>query len=121
MSPVVRRAAPDDTAALTRVLEGALLDVDADRVRARAAAGEALRADADGTTVGALVYDGSSLVAVAVVASWRGQGVGRALVDRAHADAGRLVADCRPTVAGFYEACGFRVYRRGDRGYALRA
>jgi GNAT superfamily N-acetyltransferase len=121
VSVAVRPAAPDETPALARVLEGALLDVDAGRVRASAAAGEALRAGADGTAVGALVREGSYLVAVAVAASWRGRGVGRRLVDRAHDDAGRLVADCRPTVAGFYEACGFRVHRRGERAYALRA
>jgi GNAT superfamily N-acetyltransferase len=118
---VVRPAAPDDLVALMRVLDGALLDVDAEAVRARAAAGEVLRADDDGRTVGVLVRDGPLVRAVAVRPDRRGEGVGRALVDRASAATDRLVADCRPGVAGFYESCGFRVVERAGRAYGLRA
>jgi GNAT superfamily N-acetyltransferase len=117
----VRRAAPDDLVALARVLDGALLDLDAATVRARAAAGEVVRADHDGRAVGVLVRDGRLVLGVAVRRDRRGEGVGRALLDRAAAATERLVADCRPGVAGFYEACGFRVVEREGRAYGVRA
>lgn len=116
----VRRAAPDDLPALMRVLDGAMLDVDAEAVARSADAGESLRADDDGTAIGVLVRDGEFVRALAVRQSRRGEGVGRALVERAAAETERLVADCRPGVAAFYESCGFRVVERGGRAYGVR-
>lgn len=114
----VRRAAADDLAAVLRVVEGALLAVDADRVRERIAAGEVLvAATGAGTVVGALVRDGERVLAVAVARRRRGRGIGRALVARALGATGRLTAAFDPRVRGFYEALGFSV-REGppDRG-----
>ncbi|MFB6169425.1 MAG: GNAT family N-acetyltransferase [Haloferacaceae archaeon] len=121
MSVVVRRATPDDLVALARVLDGALVDIDATTVERRAAAGEALRADDDGRAVGVLVRDGPLIRALAVRRDRRRQGIGAALVERAAAATDRLVADCRPGVAGFYRACGFRVVEREGRAYGVRA
>lgn len=110
----VRRATPDDHVAVLRVIEGALLEVDAGRVRERIDAGEVLVAVAgDGVAgdrvVGALVRDGAHVVAVAVRRRRRRQGIGRALVERALAATGRLTATFDPRVRGFYEALGFEV------------
>ncbi len=116
----VRRAAPDDLPALMRVVDGAMLDVDADAVARSAAAGESLRADDGGTAVGVLVRDGAFVRALAVREPRRGDGIGRVLVERAAAETERLVADCRPDVAGFYESCGFRVVERDGRAYGVR-
>ncbi|MEF8819228.1 MAG: GNAT family N-acetyltransferase [Haloferacaceae archaeon] len=116
----VRRADSANLVALTRVLDGALVDVDATTVESRAAAGEVLRADDDGRVVGVLVREGALIRALAVRRDERGRGVGRALVERAARETERLVADCRPAVAGFYEACGFRVVERGGRAYGVR-
>ena len=119
MSLVVSTADPDDLVALTRLLDAALLDVGAATVERQTAAGETLRADRDGRLVGVLVRDGALLVAVAVRNDHRRTGVGRALVERAAAEARLLVADCRPAVAGFYRACGFRVTERDGRAYGV--
>lgn len=108
----IRLATPDDAAAVLRVVEGALLDVDAARVRGRIETEEGLVAiTGEGTVVGALVRDGERVVAVAVARRRRRQGIGRALVERALADAGRLTATFDPRVRGFYEALGFEVER----------
>ncbi|MFB6301831.1 MAG: GNAT family N-acetyltransferase [Haloferacaceae archaeon] len=108
----LRRATPDDRVGVLRVIEGALLDVDADRVRERIAADEVLVAvTREGTVVGALVRDGEDVVAVAVRRRRRRQGIGRALVGRALRAAGRLTATFDPRVRGFYEALGFEVER----------
>lgn len=116
---VVRRATPDDRVAVLRVVEGALLDVDADRVREGIAAGEVLVAVAGtGTVVGALVRDGAHLVAVAVRRGRRRRGIGRALVERALGTTGRLTAAFEPRVRGFYEALGFEVGARPADGPA---
>lgn len=116
---VVRRATPDDRVAVLRVVEGALLDVDADRVREGIAAGEVLVAVAGtGTVVGALVRDGEHLLAVAVRRRRRRRGIGRALVERALGTTGRLTAAFGPRVRGFYEALGFEVGPRSSGGPA---
>lgn len=119
MSVAVCRADPADLVALTRVLDGALVDVDAGTVESRAAAGEVLRAD-DDRVVGVLVREGALIRALAVRRDRRRQGVGQALVERAARETERLVADCRPAVAGFYEACGFRAVEREGRAYGVR-
>jgi GNAT superfamily N-acetyltransferase len=120
----VRRATPDDAVSLLRVLEGALLDVDPIDVHERVVAGEALVAvpDGDGRThiVGALVRDGVHVEAVAVEPSWRRRGVGRTLVERASAAAGRLTAEFDPDVRGFYAALGFEISEHDGRLWGVR-
>jgi GNAT superfamily N-acetyltransferase len=116
----VSHAGPADLVALMRVLDGALVDVDAETVEHRAAAGEVARADDDGRAVGVLVRDGPLISALAVRRDRRGEGVGRALVEWAATETERLVADCRLDVAGFYEACGFRVTEYEGRAYGVR-
>jgi GNAT superfamily N-acetyltransferase len=110
---MIRAATAEDHDDVLRVLEGALLDVAPERVDASVARGETLVAERT-AAVGALVRDGERVVAVAVTPSLRGRGVGRALVERAHADAGRLVATFDPRVRGFYEALGFAVEPTGE-------
>ncbi|MFB6079526.1 MAG: GNAT family N-acetyltransferase [Haloferacaceae archaeon] len=105
----VRRATPDDYVAVLRVIEGALLAVDAGAVRERIVAGEASVAVAGERVVGALVRDGERIVAVAVRRRRRRRGIGRALIERALASTGRLTATFDPRVRGFYEALGFEV------------
>lgn len=106
----VRRATADDHVPVLRVIEGALLDVDPDRIRDLIAAGEALVAvSGAGTVVGTLVRDGEHVVAVAVHRRRRRQGIGRALVEGALGTTGRLTATFDSRVRGFYEALGFEV------------
>lgn len=135
----VRRATPDDHVAVMRVLEGALLEVDAATVRERieheAVWVAAVGANGDGTdddsserVVGALVVDVPErhgvaprpeeirpnrrhVEAIAVTRQRRGQGVGRALVEGCieATDCDRLSAEFRADVEPFYRALGFDV------------
>lgn len=127
----IRAGDPGDFVAAMRVLEGALLDVDADAVRRRLREGgrpadAVLVAELDGRVVGALVLaDGSNgaegaseaahVEAVAVSRPRRGSGVGRALVEAARERAGRLTADFDSRVRGFYESLGFEIEERDGR------
>lgn len=127
----VRRGDPDDVVSALRVLEGALLDVAADDVRAGLADGRVYVAvdgpdgDEDGASagaapvVGALLHEGGHVAAVAVPRHRRGEGIGRALVEAAAADVATsddpLTADFDPGVRGFYEALGFEIRESGDR------
>jgi GNAT superfamily N-acetyltransferase len=96
-----------------RVLEGALLDVDPRTVRSALGDGEAAGAAVavdGGRVVGAVVWEGSRVVAIAVVPARRGAGLGRALVDRADAaTTGTLTATFDGRVRQFYAALGFEV------------
>jgi GNAT superfamily N-acetyltransferase len=127
----VRLATPDDHVAVVRVLEGALLDVDAATVRERIdreAVWVATVApdEAAERVVGALVLDTPDregvaprpeevrpdrrhVEAVAVTRRRRGQGVGRALVEACVETTGcdRLTAEFRAAVDPFYAALGF--------------
>lgn len=116
----VRRADPSEFVAVMRLLEGALLDVSADRVRAAIDGGEALVAAADGRLAGSLVRDGDRVVAVAVRPGRRGRGIGSALIEAADGDdAGRLLAAFDPSVRPFYESLGFDVRPAAEEGRLL--
>jgi GNAT superfamily N-acetyltransferase len=103
----VREAHPDEHAAVMNVLDGAMLDVDPDRVASDATT--TLVAVENDRVLGALVLDGEGILAVAVRRSRRGQGVGTALVEAAAAGRERLVAEFREEVVPFYESLGFDV------------
>jgi ribosomal protein S18 acetylase RimI-like enzyme len=109
----VRRAEADEYRALMRVVEGALLDVDPETVRAALDDGRALVAVDDGRVVGGLVHEDGKIVAVAVAPGRRGEGLGRTLVDRADAATdGPLTATFDGRVRGFYESLGFEIEER---------
>ncbi|SEA19195.1 Sulfur carrier protein ThiS (thiamine biosynthesis) [Haloplanus vescus] len=105
----VRAATPEDHLDVMRILDGAMLDVDAATVRDRIGTGEVSVAILDDRVVGALVRDGDRVAAVATRKRRRGQGVGTALVSAAAADRDRLVAEFDPRVRPFYESLGFDI------------
>ena len=108
----VRAATPADRAAVANVLDGAALETDPDLLAASLERGETFVAVAgqDGEGVlGALVLDGDRIVSVAVRLRRRGQGIGSALVERALAERGRLVATFDEDVRPFYEKLGFEI------------
>lgn len=118
----VRRADEDDVMSVLRVLHGALLDIESDRVREAIADGEAIVAEDRGWVVGALVLDGNHVEAVAVRRERRTEGLGAALVEAAARDVDEpLTADFRAGVRGFWEALGFDVERDGNRLWGERA
>jgi GNAT superfamily N-acetyltransferase len=119
-SPRIRRGREGDLLDVLGLVEGALLEMGANRLRRRTAAGEVLVAEVDGRTVGALVREGDHVAAVAVHPDRRGAGVGRALIEAALAETGRLTAEFRPEVRPFYEKLGFAVEERGDRLWGER-
>ena len=115
----VRTGTPDDLLAVMRILDGAMLDVDADDVRERLrerTATDAVLVAVDDAVVGALVLEGGHVDAVAVRRSARGDGVGSALVETAAARVdGPLTADFDARVRAFYEAVGFDIETRDGR------
>ncbi|MFB6155931.1 MAG: GNAT family N-acetyltransferase [Haloferacaceae archaeon] len=113
----VRAGTPADHLDVMRILDGAMLDVDAETVRSRLERSPAavLVAECD-AVVGALVLDGTHVDAVAVRRSRRGRGVGTALVEAAAARVdGALTADFDPRVSAFYESVGFEIAARDGR------
>ena len=121
--PTVRAGREGDYPAVMNVLDGAMLDADAGRVRAglegdaEADDGDAesedvtvLMAELDGSVVGALVLDGRRVTAVAVRRSRRDQGVGTALVEAAVERRGRVTAGFDARVRPFYESLGFETW-----------
>lgn len=110
----VRAATLDDLPAVMGVLDGANLEVGAERVRHRTPE-EVLVATEGGRILGALVLDGDEVEAVAVRPGRRGQGIGSALVCAAAERRGRLVAEFDDRVRPFYEALGFEI-DEGDDG-----
>lgn len=123
----VRVAGPNDHLDVMRILDGAMLAVDADAVRGRIGDGEVLVAtrrrddgDAVGPPVGALVRDGDRVRAVATKRRHRNRGVGSALIAAALEARGRLVAAFDPDVCPFYESLGFDIEAAGDGDERLR-
>jgi len=140
----LRHAEPADRVAALRVIEGALLEVDAAAVSAaidadRVVVAEREPGDDRGTRiVGALVLrplDGDApspipgdplhVEAVAVARARRGDGVGAALVIDAARLAGAggreaVTADYRPELRPFYADLGFEVVARDDRLWGRR-
>lgn len=113
----VREARPDEHAAAMSVLDGAMLEADADRVASDAASDPVTLVACEGERVlGALVLDGREVAAVAVRRARRGQGIGTALVEAAAARRDRLVAGFDGEVRPFYESLGFEVEPAGEDG-----
>ena len=110
----VSEARPDEHVAVVNVLDGAMLEVDADRVASDAAT--TLVAREGERVLGALVLDGEEIAAVAVRRSRRGQGIGTALVEAAAVRRERLVAGFDEAVRPFYESLGFEVVPAGEDG-----
>ena len=110
----VRTANPDEVPAVMNVLDGAVLSIAIETVRAGAEAGDTLVAvsgdnETDGRVLGALVLDGTHIEAVAVRRRRRGQGIGTALVKAALDRRDRLTAEFDANVRPFYEALGFDI------------
>jgi len=110
----VRLADADDYLDVMRVLDGAMLSVDAETIRERIDAGTVRVATVERRVVGALVRDGDRVTAVATRRRWRGRGVGTALVSAAAAEQGCLVAAFDPEVRPFYESLGFEIEPTGE-------
>jgi len=109
MTVTVRRAHPDDHLDVMRLVDGAMLSADAERVRDRIADSGVLVAAVDDRPIGALVRDGDRVTAVAVRRRYRDRGVGTALVSAALESRDRLVAEFDPDVRPFYESLGFDI------------
>ena len=139
-SVAIREATTDEHVAVSRVLDGALLDVE--ELPARLDGGTVLVAVDDrssgrssGTIVGAIVVapEGPSkrdhptgwptaahVRAIAVRRKRRRSGIGTRLLDAAVERWSPLVADFEPEVAQFYEAAGAESSETVDgRGWAL--
>jgi GNAT superfamily N-acetyltransferase len=128
----VRGATDDAVTGAVSVLEAAMLEVDAGRVRRLSgddADGAVLVAVPDGASdapssgvvLGALVLDGREIDALAVRPRRRGGGIGSALV-RAAADRidGPLLAAFDADLRAFYERLGFAIERSADGRYRGR-
>jgi len=127
----VRVATVTELPDVMNVLDGAVLEADAARVRDRIAEAAVLvavagddsqRAPSASQTggervLGALVLDGDHIDAVAVRRRRRGQGIGTALVDAAASRTdGPLVARFRAGVRPFYDSLGFAIDPAPDDG-----
>lgn len=115
----VRPANPDDHLAVMTVLDGAMLEIDANTVERRIDAGTVLVAVQRDRVLGALVAiprrEGVHVEAIAVRRRRRDQGIGTALVEDALDRWGRLTAECDPDVRPFYEKLGFEIEDLGER------
>ena len=130
--PTVRAGRAEDYRAAMDILDGAMLDVDVERVRAGLAGDAAddgddrgdvdasdtavLVAELDGSVAGALVLDGRRVTSVAVRRSRRDRGIGTALVGAAVERRGRVVASFDARVRPFYESLGFEIRPASDGG-----
>ncbi|WP_317988537.1 GNAT family N-acetyltransferase [Haloprofundus salilacus] len=114
----VRVAADDELVDVMRVLDGAVLEIDAETVETRLGTDAVLVAERDGHIIGALVRDGDHVDAVAVRRQHRADGVGSALVRAALERTDRLTADFDPRVRQFYESLGFEITERDGRLWA---
>ena len=117
---VVESAVPDDRIAVLRVVDAAMLDVDAEALADRIALGDVhvARAERTGAVVGAVVIGRPEpgrrhVEAVAVRRERRGRGIGSALVasavDVAVTDSTveRVTAAFDPSLSSFYTDLGF--------------
>lgn len=110
----VRTANADEIPAVMNVLDGAVLSIAVETVRAGVEDGDTLVAvsgddPAAERVLGALVLDGTHIEAVAVRRRRRGQGIGTALVEAASDRRGRVTAAFDADVRPFYEALGFAI------------
>lgn len=115
----VRPGEPTDLPDVMRVLEGALLEVDIERIRTLLAETVAqdgvLVATIDGRTVGAIVVADAEILAIAVRRRHRRRGIGRSLVGAAADRWGPLTAHFDADLRSFYRSLGFRIVRCGGR------
>lgn len=117
MAVDVRPATDADLPDVLNVLDGAALETDYDQVRERVACDDVLVAVPTGNdepVVGVCVLAGEAMLAIAVRRRRRDRGIGRALLSAAASGRSRLVAECDPDVAPFYEAVGFDVRRLAE-------
>jgi N-acetylglutamate synthase-like GNAT family acetyltransferase len=110
----IHRARSDDHGRAVELLDAAMLEADADRLRDRIDRGGVLVAEADGRVVGVCVLAdrdaATEITQIAVHRSRRARGVGRRLVEAAAAEAdGPLTATFRRQVRPFYESLGFEI------------
>ncbi|WP_321168467.1 GNAT family N-acetyltransferase [Halorubrum sp. JWXQ-INN 858] len=124
----IEAASPDDRLDVLRVLDAAMLSVDADGLGDRIADRDVLvaRFDRTGAVVGAVVLtrpepDRRHVDAVAVRRARRGRGTGSALVAEAvrvaEADpgVGVVTAAFDPSLSGFYTGLGFEITSTGEQ------
>ncbi|WP_058993799.1 GNAT family N-acetyltransferase [Haloarcula sp. CBA1127] len=117
----VRTAKADEVPAVMNVLDGAVLSIAVETVRAGAEDGSTLVAmsgenETDGRVLGALVLAGTHIEAVAVRRRRRGQGIGTALVEAALGRRDCVTAEFDANVRPFYEALGFAIEPLDDPG-----
>ncbi|SFF79785.1 Acetyltransferase (GNAT) domain-containing protein [Halopelagius inordinatus] len=121
MGLAVRAATLDDHGSAMFLLDGAMLDADAEAVRRRIDAGSVFVAvaggDPDGRVVGVCVLDGREIEQIAVRRERRGRGVGTALVEAVDSRVdGELTAEFRESVRPFYDSLGFEVREAETEG-----
>ncbi|AEM58564.1 acetyltransferase [Haloarcula hispanica N601] len=115
----VRTATADEVPAVMNVLDGAVLSIAVETVRAGAEDDGTLVAVSDDDpaaerVLGALVLDDTHIEAVAVRRRRRGQGIGTALVEAALDRRDCVTAEFDADVRPFYEALGFTIEPLGE-------
>lgn len=114
----VRPATADEHLSVMRIVDGAMLETDASKVRERIENGHVFVADEEGRILGAAVLEscdsGAHIEVIAVRRARRAQGIGRELVETARERYGALTAEFDPTVRPFYESLGFDIEPAGD-------
>lgn len=120
-SAETREATLEELSAVMGILDGAMLEIDVSRVRARIAEGRVLVAVADGRLLGAVVWiprdDRRHVEAIAVRPGRRGQGIGTALVHEILDGTTGLTAEFDAAVRPFYAALGFELEAIVDGRY----
>ncbi|RDI73055.1 GNAT family N-acetyltransferase [Halopelagius longus] len=124
MNLAVREATPGDADDAMFLLDGAMLEADAEAVRRRIESGSVLVAvadaegDGDVRVVGVCVLDGGEIEQIAVRRERRGRGVGTALVEAVDSRTdGAVTAEFRENVRPFYESLGFEIRETEEGRY----
>ncbi|WP_423743700.1 GNAT family N-acetyltransferase (plasmid) [Haladaptatus sp. SPP-AMP-3] len=115
----VRAATGDDHLDVLRIVNGAMLEIDATAVEEKIESGDVLVAEDEGRPLGAAVLNAAAdrpthIEAIAVRRARRGQGIGGELVAAAVEREGALTADFAPRVRPFYESLGFEIEEGGN-------
>ena len=112
----VRLATTADHLPVLRIVNGAMLEIDAEELTGKIDAGDVLVAVEEDRVLGAAVLEPKKttthIEAIAVRRARRGQGIGRELVAFAAERFGTLTAACHPKVRPFYESLGFAIEER---------
>ncbi|EFW93727.1 hypothetical protein ZOD2009_01250 [Haladaptatus paucihalophilus DX253] len=116
----VRAATGDDHLDVLRIVNGAMLEIDAAAVEQKIESGDVLVAEDEGRLLGAAVLDAAAdrpthIGAIAVRRARRGQGIGGELIAAAVEREGALTADFAPKVRPFYESLGFEIEEMAER------